>query len=136
LIAGLLLTAGLSMVAGWVTAFRNRSYLGLLGLALLGVSGALLCASKAKEMKDMGLPAPKLVTATHGLLALAAVLGLCALVTAVQETRRRIRELQEGHRAEEEALLEIMRASAAKRKSAAEEQPTGEAGPEDRDEQR
>lgn len=127
--AGLLITAGLSLVAGWLTAFRNRSYLGLLGLAFLSLAGFVLCGAKAKEAKDMGVVIPSLVISAQALLALAAVLVLAALVAAVRETRRRIRELQESHRAAEEALLEIFRASAAKEKPSAEEPPTGEARP-------
>lgn len=127
LIAGLLLIAGLSMVAGWLTAFRNRHYLGLLGLAFLSLSASLLCGAKAKEAREFGQAVGRLAFWGKGLLLVFAVLVVCAMVAAVSETRRRIRELQESHRAAEEALLEIFKASAAKERGA--ERPPADGEP-------
>ncbi len=51
--AGLTGLAGLCMVAGWVTAFRNRAYLGWLGFAFLCLSGFLWTGNRAR---DLGVP--------------------------------------------------------------------------------
>lgn len=112
----LLFLAGLSMVAGWATCFRNRHYLGLLGAALLSLAAASVAAQRLQTARDFGLPAPPQVnTALRLLVVLAGALFLAAVVAAVQEVRRRLAEIRESYRAAEEALLEIARASARRR---------------------
>ena len=49
LAGGLTALVGMCMVAGWLAAFRNRAYLGLLGLGFLTISGFLLALAKAIE---------------------------------------------------------------------------------------
>ena len=116
-VASLLIIAGLSMVAGWATVFRNRYYLGLLGLAFLALAGALLAAQKVNAAKEFGATAPSAAAIARVLLPAAAVFFLAAVVAAVHEVRRRIAEMREDYRAAEEALLAITQASAEKEKA-------------------
>jgi hypothetical protein len=116
-VAGLLIIAGLSMVAGWATVFRNRYYLGLLGFAFLALAGALLAAQKVNAAKEFGATAPGAAAIARVLLPVAAVFFLAAVVAAVHEVRRRIAEMREDYRAAEEALLAITQASAEKEKA-------------------
>jgi TRAP-type C4-dicarboxylate transport system permease small subunit len=103
---------GLSMVAGWLSAFRNRAYLGLLGLAFLMLSGSLLAADRASAMQALGGPAdPKMALAATVLLAGCVVSFAAALLAALRETARRVREVRERHEAAEQAMLEMIRAS-------------------------
>jgi hypothetical protein len=121
-VAGLLIIAGLSMVAGWATVFRNRYYLGLLGFAFLALAGALLAAQKVSAAKEFGATAPGAAAVARVLLPVAAVFFLAAVVAAVHEVRRRIAEMREDYRAAEEALLAITQASAEKEKAASGDQ--------------
>jgi len=122
--AGLTGLAGLCMVAGWVTAFRNRAYLGWLGFAFVCLSGFLWTGSRAR---DLGVPDNRQM-----LLLARVLLGVCLLsfalagVAAVRETTRRLREIRDGYRAAEEALVEIVRASREKEED--EETPAGSGG--------
>jgi len=116
--ASLLIVLGLSMVAGWVTVFRNRYYLGSLGIAFLALAGALLAGNKVNLAAEFGASEPGLAALGRVLLVAAAVFGAFALVFAVQETRRRIAEIKESYRAAEEALVEMVRASREKEAAA------------------
>ena len=53
LAAGLTALVGICMVAGWLAAFRNRAYLGLLGLGFLAISGFLLSLANARAAEDL-----------------------------------------------------------------------------------
>lgn len=108
LAASLTIVVGLSMLAGWVTAFRNRAYLGWLGLAFLAVSGYLLAVDRVRVAQEMGLAHAGAAVAATAFLVVCIVAFLLAVVAAAQETVRRIREIREGHRAAEEALLAMM----------------------------
>jgi uncharacterized membrane protein YtjA (UPF0391 family) len=110
LAASLTLVVALSMLAGWVTAFRNRAYLGWLGLAFLSLSGYLIFRDRAATAHQLGMPSGGAALAATVLFAVAIGFFLVSLVAAAQETRRRLREVQASHRAAEEALLEMMRA--------------------------
>jgi hypothetical protein len=111
LIAGLSAFAGLCLVAGWVSAFRNRAYVGWLGLAFLALSGWLWFGGAAHEARDLGLtPAPYLSVLAKALFAASVLSFLIALAAAVQETRRRLRQMKEAHEASVEAMLAMMRA--------------------------
>jgi hypothetical protein len=121
-VASLLIIAGLSMVAGWATVFRNRYYLGLLGLAFLALAGALLAAQKVNAAKEFGAAAPGAAAIARVLLPAAGVLFLAAVVAAVHEVRRRIAEMREDYRAAEQALFEITQAAIEKEKTASGDQ--------------
>jgi MFS family permease len=103
--------AGLCLVAGWMSGFRNRSYVGWLGLAFLALSGSLWCAGAANEARELGGSAPQMSLLAKALLAVSGAAFVIALVAAVQETRRRLRELREGHAASVEAMLGMLQAS-------------------------
>jgi|GEM_PF-1946795 hypothetical protein len=108
--AGLTAVLGLSMLAGWFTGFRNRAYLGWLGLAFLLLSAAILTSARAAAAKELGGSEPSMGLLTGVLFAVALAAFVLALVSAVRETGRRIQEIRERHAAAEEALLEIVRA--------------------------
>ncbi len=110
-IAGLLLVAGVSMIAGWATVFRDRYYLGLLGLAFSALAGALLAGQRVQIAAELGASEPGLVLIARILFVMSSVLGLAALVAAVYETRRRLALLRESYRAAEEALIAMAQAS-------------------------
>jgi hypothetical protein len=126
LAASLTAIVGLSMLAGWLSAFRNRAYLGWLGLAFMSVSGYLLAYDRGQSAKAFNLPVGGAILAQKVFLAAALAAFLLSLVAAARETMRRIREIQEGHRAAEEALLEMLRASAEKDRAAGSDGRTDE----------
>jgi len=129
LAAGLTTIVGLSMLAGWLSAFRNRGYLGWLGLAFMSMSGYLFAYDKAQSAKAFNLPTDGALLAQKACLVIAFVAFVCSAVAAVRETKRRIREIQEGHREAEEALFEMMKASAEQEARAESKEPPAE-GPE------
>ena len=122
LAAGLTTVVGLSMLAGWLSAFRNRAYLGWLGLAFMSVSGYLLAYDKGQEARSFGLPVGNAALAQKLFLLLCAIAFVLAIVAAARETVHRIREIQAGQRAAEEAMLEILKASAQREAAEAEQQ--------------
>jgi hypothetical protein len=126
LAAGLTTIVGLSMLAGWLSAFRNRGYLGWLGLAFMSMSGYLFAYDRAHAASAFSLPAGGAVLAQKACLAIAFIAFACAVVAAARETKRRIREIQESHRAAEEALFEMMKASAEQDARADSEKPSAE----------
>lgn len=114
LAATLTTIVGLSMLAGWLSAFRNRAYLGWLGLAFMAVSGYLMEYDVAQNAKTYSLPIGGAALAQKVCLLVCAIAFLLAVIAAVRETRRRLREIKESHRAAEEALLEMLKSSAAR----------------------
>ncbi len=102
---------GICMVAGWITAFRNRAYLGFLGLAFLILAGSLSALARARAAQEIGEPSAQMVLLTRVLLAACLLSFLLAVVTAAQETARRLREIRTGYREAEEAMLEMVKAS-------------------------
>jgi len=123
LAAGLTAFAGLCMVAGWVTAFRNRGYLGLLGAAFLLLAGFLLALGRARATQEIGEASDQMVLLSRVLLAACILSFLLAIVSAARETSRRLREVRQGYREAEEAMLEIVRASREK-EAKADAEPT------------
>lgn len=118
LVAGLTAFAGLCMVAGWATAFRNRGYLGLLGVAFLLLAGFLLALGMARDAQEIGEATGQMVLASRLLLAACILSFLLAVVSAARETTRRLREIRTGYREAEEAMLEMVKASLEKEKEA------------------
>jgi len=123
-VATLLIVAGLSMVAGWAVAFRNRYYLALLGLFFLTLAGALLAADKVRHAQQFGASEPGLATLAKALFISAAVFMALALVAAVQEVRRRLAEMRESYRAAEEAFMAMAQAAKEKQEAAKAEEPS------------
>jgi len=103
------------MLAGWLSAFRHRAYLGWLGLAFLTLSGSILAHDKVKVAQDLGAAAPQMRLVAQALLVVCAVCFVLAVVMALQESIRRLHELRERHRAAEEALVAMAQASREKR---------------------
>lgn len=110
LAAGLTGFVGLCLAAGWVTGFRNRAYVGLLGLAFLLLAGSLFAAGRVEEIQPEETEANLYRLAAVGLLLTSAAAFALAAVSAVRETLRRLRELREEHEAAAEAMLEMFRA--------------------------
>ena len=98
------------MLAGFLSAFRNRAYLGLLGLAFLSFSGSLLVADKAARDRALGLESPSTALLAWVLLAACLLCFFLALVFAVRETARRLRDIREQHQAAADALLAMAQA--------------------------
>jgi len=111
LAAGLTGIVGICMVAGWITAFRNRAYLGLLGIAFLILAGSLLALGKARAAQEIGGPSAQIVLLARILLAACMLSFLLAAVAAVRETARRLREIRASYREAEDAVLEMVKAS-------------------------
>lgn len=111
LAAGLTAFAGLCMVAGWVTAFRNRGYLGLLGVAFLLLAGFLLALGRARATQETGEATDQMVLLSRVLLAACMLSFVLAIVSAARETSRRLREIRGGYREAEEAMLDMVKAS-------------------------
>ncbi len=101
---------GLSMLAGWLSAFRNRAYLGWLGLAFLCISGYVLAVDRTRAAHELGLSGAGTGQAARALLAVCIISFVLSLLSAARETVRRIRDIQAGHRAAEEALLAMISA--------------------------
>ena len=111
------------MLAGWLSAFRNRVYLGWLGFAFISFAGFLLAADRAKAAQGLGLADPRMVLLAKALLFVCALAFLLALIAAVQETRRRLRQLQERHREAAEAMLEMFQAAREKEEAEKADEP-------------
>jgi len=138
LAAGLTAFVGICLIAGWVTGFRHRSYVGWLGLAFLGLAGFVLALSRAREAQDMGAPSAGLQWAVRVLLVVWLASFVIAGVSAVRETARRLRALRQDHLEAAEALLELVKASQAAEQTRDDtEAPTEEGGTSpDEDEER
>ena len=133
LAAGLTAFVGLCMLAGWLSAFRHRAYLGWLGLAFLTLSGSILAHDKVKVAQDLGAAAPQMRLAAQALLVVCAVCFVLAVVMAVQESIRRLHELRERHQAAEEALVAMAQASREKRARAEAEEADTQSTPDEED---
>jgi hypothetical protein len=107
-IAYLCIVVGLSMIAGWWTAFRNRPYLGLLGASFLVLATYLIVRERVAAN-------PAIVWVQIAALAIYAVLVVAAVVAAVQESRRRLAEVRENSRAAEEGFVAMMEAEQRRR---------------------
>ena len=133
LAAGLTSFVGLCMLAGWLSAFRHRAYLGWLGLAFLTLSGSVLAQSKVKVAQDLGAAAPQMRLVAQALLVVCAVCFVLAVVTAVQESIRRLHEMRERHRAAEEALMAMAEASREKKARSEAEETDSRSAPDEED---
>jgi MFS family permease len=111
LAAGLVAFVGICLLAGWFTGFKNRSSVGWLGLAFLGLAGFLMALGKAREAQELGRAAPAMAALARALLIVGVAALLLSAVSAVRETARRLREIKESHEAAAEGLLEVMRAA-------------------------
>ncbi len=114
--------AGLSMLVGWWTTFRNRPYLGLLGGFFLVLAAVVAIGVRLQDGERGRL----LLWGWWAAVAVGAVLLGAAFVTAGQESRRRIQEVREHYRAAEEAMVEMARLQQEKLR----QPPTGTEGKE------
>lgn len=111
LAAGLTAFVGLCLLAGWVTGYRHRAYVGWLGLAFFALAGFLLALGRVREAEAIGGSDPGMAMLVKVLLLVWVGALLLAAGTAVAETLRRLRELREGHQEAAAALLEMIRAT-------------------------
>ena len=114
-IAYLCIVVGLSMVAGWWVAFRNRPYLGLLGLSFLTLAAYLVSREKVAAAKAAGATNVTMVWVEIAALVICAALFVAATIAAVQESKRRMAEVREHFRAAEEGLMAMMEAEKRRR---------------------
>ena len=94
---------GLCLLLGWVQVYRDRRYLLWLAIAFLSLGS------------NLWLPRGEYVGPRRVLLAVTLVTLIAAVVEAIVETRRRLARIRAQHRAREEALLEMVKASAQKK---------------------
>ena len=108
----------LSLLAGWLVAFRARTYVGWLGLGFLAL--AIMFHLRRAEIIARGWP----------FLIVATVFFVLAFLAAARESAQRLRALRAEREAAEQAFLEIVRAEAAKREpgGASDEARSSEAG--------
>lgn len=130
LAAGITGVIGLCMVAGWMSAFRNRAYLGLLGLSFLALSGFFLSAGRVRAAQELSIDAPGMLLLARTLLVACLVFFLLAAAAAARETARRLREIRTSHREAEEAMLEMFKAAAEKERDADSRATDADAGSE------
>jgi hypothetical protein len=110
------IVAGLSMLAGWLVAFRNRPYLGALGVFFLALAASLMIydraggASLAVAGRAGTAIAPGMKWALRGTVLLAVIAFISAVVMAVQETRQRLRDVRIHYQAAAEALMAMSQA--------------------------
>ncbi len=131
--AGLTGFVGICLIAGWITGFRNRSYVGWLGLAFLALSGFLVALGKVREAQEFGASNPGFGLVAKALFVVWVVAFVLALMAAVRETLRRLKDLRTSHEAAAEGFLEIVRATQEKEGGALPEksEESGSAGEEE-----
>jgi uncharacterized membrane protein (DUF106 family) len=108
---GFALILGLALVAGFITQFRERGYVGWLGVSFLFLAAAGFIWESSPHLRGY-------------LLSPAGVTFLCSLVSAVLHTRERLREIgdrQQAFEAQMLAILEVEKAKLEKAKSSSEE---------------
>ena len=131
LAAGLTAFVGLCLLAGWVTGFRHRAYVGWLGLAFCVLAGFLLALGRVREAEEIGGSDPRMAMLVKVLLFVWVAALMLAAGTAVAETLRRLRELRNGHQEAAEALVEMVRARRELEESEGEAPDGGESPGED-----
>jgi hypothetical protein len=102
------LITGLSMLAGWWVAFRNRPYLGLLGLSFLSLAGYVMAREAVAQAVASLTPNPLMGWVEIAALVICVMLFAAATVAAVKESQRRMREVREHFRAVEEGLMAML----------------------------
>ena len=128
-VASLISFVGICMIAGWLSAFRNRAYLGWLGLAFVTFGGSLLAADKGGAAQVLGASGHQFMLWARVLFVTSMISGLLAAISAVQETRRRLRELQQRHRDAAQAILELTKSQLDKEAEGDPDKPNEESPP-------
>ena len=130
-VASLISFVGICMIAGWLSAFRNRAYLGWLGLAFVTFGGSLLAADKGGAAQVLGASGHQFMLWARVLFVTSMISGLLAAISAVQETRRRLRELQQRHRDAAQAILELTKSQLDKEAEGDPDKPNEESPPDE-----
>ena len=94
---------GLSMLVGFFYSYRDRLYLGLLGLSFLTLAGEILV-----PISQGVVPPPPLLWLKRGLLALAAALFVAAAAIAVAQTRQQVHLIHERRQGLEREMWEYL----------------------------
>ena len=92
---GFALIIGLSLVAGFITQFRERGYVGWLGGSFLFLAAAGFIWADSPFLRGY-------------LLGGAGLAFFCALISAVLHTRERLREISDRQQAFEAQMLAIL----------------------------
>jgi hypothetical protein len=100
---GLALIAGLSLVAGFITQFRQRGYVGWLGLCFLFLAGAGFSSEPYPVLRNY-------------LMVFAGICFLFSFVSAILHTRARLREIRERYLAHEAQMLASLEVELERRK--------------------
>ena len=107
---------GLSMVAGWYVSFRNRPYLGALGVFFLALAASLMIYDYGSIMTGPPGEEKRLIISSamrwvlRGTTLLAATAFVAAVVMAVRESQQRLREVRAHYQAAAEALMAMSQA--------------------------
>jgi hypothetical protein len=89
------LIIGLSLLAGFITQFRERGYVGWLGVSFLLLAAAGFTWESSPPFRGY-------------LLSIAGVSFFCSLISAVLHTRERLREINDRQQAFEAQMLAIL----------------------------
>jgi len=109
------MVVGLSMVAGWWVAFRNRRYLGLMGASFLTLAVYLGARERVAMAKAAGVINLPMTWLEIGALVICVALFIGATMDAVQESRRRLAEVREHFQAAVVGFMEMMEAEQKRR---------------------
>ncbi len=101
--ASFCLLIGLSLLAGFITQFRDKGYMGLLGMSFL----VLAVSAWVSRVS---------VPARTGALGAAGVLFFLAIISAVLHTRASLAEIRLRHKAFEEQMLAMLEVEREKHK--------------------
>ncbi|NIM04358.1 MAG: hypothetical protein GTO55_00860, partial [Armatimonadetes bacterium] len=92
---GFCIIVGLSLVAGFLSQFRERGYVGWLGLSFLALAAAAFWSASNE-------------TARNYAMIVAGVFFVFSFYSAVQQTRERLAEIRRRHEAFEEQMLAML----------------------------
>jgi len=106
------LIVGLSLIAGFVSQFRERGYVGWLGLSFLALAVSALSSQTN-------------LTARNIALAAAGVFFLLSFISAVQQTRQRLAAIRRRQNEFEDQMIALLEAERARREKESGEK-TGE----------
>jgi len=102
-VGGFCLIVGLSLVAGFLSQFRERGYVGWLGLCFLALAGASLFSQVSLPVRNSALAA-------------AGLMFLLSFISALLHTRARLEEIRLRQQAFEKEMLAMLEAEKGEKK--------------------
>jgi len=115
---GFCIIVGLSLIVGFLRQFRERGYVGWLGLCFMALAGAAFISSRMHEA--MRLQQKALAAAAmqqrNIVMAVAGILFVISFISAVQQTRQRIADIKRRQESIEEQMLAMLEVEREKHK--------------------